>query len=128
MTELEKAAGDKYPRNAAFIEGARWAFQNRDVEKVLFAACKYILDDEELVTVGVRHHHASEVADKYFWADCVLYDEDAEQLYIEFRRTETPGFITTQNRFVDREEAAEIAFSAGQIASPKTELHSEDLY
>ena len=42
--------------------------------------------------------------------------------------SEVQGFITSDNRFVDREEAAEIAFNAGQISSPKKELYSEDLY
>ncbi len=38
------------------------------------------------------------------------------------------GFITNLNRFVDREEAAKIALSAGQIKEPIKRLHSEDLY
>ena len=38
------------------------------------------------------------------------------------------GFLTSTNRFVGREEAARIALSAGQIAKPKPELYSEDLY
>lgn len=51
-----------------------------------------------------------------------------ELAYWTFRESEVQGFITTKNRFVDRKEAAEIAYSAGQIASPKDELYSEDLY
>ena len=38
------------------------------------------------------------------------------------------GFITTNNRFVDRVEAASIAFDAKQIQSPTSVLFSEDLY
>lgn len=41
------------------------------------------------------------------------------------------GFITNKNRFVDRIEAAKIAFEAKQIQKLKyssTELYSEDLY
>jgi hypothetical protein len=44
---------------------------------------------------------------------------------------ETQGFITTKNRFVDREEAARIALSSGQIKKlsySKKSLYSEDLY
>jgi hypothetical protein len=37
------------------------------------------------------------------------------------------GFITNTNRFVDREEAAVIAFKAGQ-STQTTTLFSEDLY
>lgn len=38
------------------------------------------------------------------------------------------GFLTSKNRFVDREEAAIIAFDAGQIKQEKQTLYSEDLY
>lgn len=38
------------------------------------------------------------------------------------------GFVTSHNEFVGREEAARIAFAAGQIPQEKSELISEDLY
>ena len=38
------------------------------------------------------------------------------------------GFLTNTNRFVDREEAAQIAFDSGQIDQHKITLYSEDLY
>ncbi len=38
------------------------------------------------------------------------------------------GFLTSDNRFVTREEAAIIAFEAHQINEPKETLYSEDLY
>lgn len=38
------------------------------------------------------------------------------------------GFLTSKNRFVDRKEAAEIAFKEKQINNPVKELYSEDLY
>lgn len=38
------------------------------------------------------------------------------------------GFITSDNCFVTRERAAEIAFKAGQIKEVKHKLFSEDLY
>lgn len=38
------------------------------------------------------------------------------------------GFITNTNRFVNREEAAIIAFLSSQINEPKKQLFSEDLY
>ena len=40
----------------------------------------------------------------------------------------TQGFITNLDRFVDRKEAAEIAYSSGQINEPVLTLYSEDLY
>lgn len=38
------------------------------------------------------------------------------------------GFVTNDNEFVDRYEAAKIAFEAGQIKSEVKKLISEDLY
>ena len=38
------------------------------------------------------------------------------------------GFLTSNNRFVDRKETAKIAFNANQILKEKKELYSEDLY
>jgi len=47
---------------------------------------------------------------------------------MEIHRTEEQGFITNTNRFVSREEGADIAFNAGQITERKSTLYSEDLY
>lgn len=41
---------------------------------------------------------------------------------------EIQGFLTNKNRFVDREEAAQIAFDAGQTETLLNRLFSEDLY
>jgi hypothetical protein len=38
------------------------------------------------------------------------------------------GFLTSKNRFVNREEAAIIAFSTGQITVEKRTLYSEDVW
>lgn len=38
------------------------------------------------------------------------------------------GFLTNTNRFVDRKEAADIAFEAGQINDKLTSLFSEDVW
>lgn len=41
---------------------------------------------------------------------------------------EIQGFLTSKNRFVDREEAGRIAFSVGQTKELKSYLFSEDLW
>lgn len=38
------------------------------------------------------------------------------------------GFLTSDNRFVGRKEAAELAFRSGQIKEMKTYLFSEDVW
>lgn len=40
----------------------------------------------------------------------------------------TQGFLTNKNRFVNRREAAEIAFATGQTQKKLEKLYSEDLY
>lgn len=52
------------------------------------------------------------------------YDENGKALM----RTERQGFLTNEDRFVEREEGAQIAFEAGQITQHKIVLYSEDLY
>ena len=42
--------------------------------------------------------------------------------------TSVQGFITSDDRFVNRTDAAIIAYDAGQIDYPKEILYSEDLY
>lgn len=40
----------------------------------------------------------------------------------------TQGFITEKGFFVDRREAAQIAFELGQIKKPTSTLFSEDIF
>lgn len=44
------------------------------------------------------------------------------------KRKDMEGFLTSQNRFVSRKEAGQIAFEAGQIDEPTDCLFSEDIY
>ena len=43
-------------------------------------------------------------------------------------KSDTGGFMTSLGRYVDRQEAAKIAFAAGQIDREKNRLFSEDVY
>ena len=43
-------------------------------------------------------------------------------------KDEVQGFLTNKDRFVDREEAAQIALVSGQIKEPKKRLFSEDVW
>jgi len=44
------------------------------------------------------------------------------------RKGATEGFITSQGLFVDRKEAAKIAYMSGQIKEPVEKLKSEHIY
>ena len=77
--------------------------------------------DSGFVVCGRRHHNCITT-----FAIIVgfPYDENA----LELRRTERQGFLTNEDRFVEREEAAQIAFEAGQIKQHTITLYSEDVY
>lgn len=68
----------------------------------------------------VEKQKYDELKYKYGWADDSLT-----------RCETTQGFLTSKGRFVNREEALEIARAAGQVgddAGYKKQLFSEDLY
>jgi len=69
------------------------------------------------VICGRRHHNCFAIL-----GQVLQTDRGYKQL------DEIQGFITNTNRFVDRKEAGEIAFSAMQTGELKTKLYSEDLY
>jgi len=70
-----------------------------------------------LVVAGRRHHNC-------FTTAFLLNDKKKVNTF----RSNTQGFITNLDRFVDRKEAGDIAFKAKQIKKPTDCLMSEDLY
>jgi len=69
-----------------------------------------------IVVCGRRHHNCF----------IILFNMFAEDDYS--KKNTTQGFLTNTDRFVDRQEAAQIAFGRGQIKIPTKSLFSEDLY
>ena len=88
----------------------------KDIPQVLPKNC-----DRGLVVLGHRHGQA-------MWTMSCLTGlrsvENAEDGVGEHEQ----GFLTNTNRFVDRKEAGQIAFDAGQTEDLRTTLYSEDLY
>jgi hypothetical protein len=72
--------------------------------------------DFGFVVCGHRHHNC-------FMTSYIL---DPDRSYI--KHNDEQGFITNKNRFVNREEAAKIAYYAGQTKNLKDKLFSGDLY
>lgn len=74
-----------------------------------------------IVVCGRRHHNcyitAYEIGDNKRIKDC--HETNAKAIQ---------GFLTSNNKFVDRKEAGDIAFLNGQIDSRTNCLFSEDLY
>lgn len=48
--------------------------------------------------------------------------------HLNIRKGGIEGFVTTSGQFVDRKEAADLAFQFGQTVEHKGKLKSEDLY
>jgi len=48
--------------------------------------------------------------------------------HLNIRKGGIEGFVTTSGIFLDRKEAAEVAYQCGQIPEPVEELKSEHLY
>jgi hypothetical protein len=79
-----------------------------------------------LVVCGHRHHNCIDIVARLSGLRTVQIAPDGVGETIE-------GFMTSNNRFVDRLEAAEIAVKRGQVYrnflhNPKIGLFSEDLY
>lgn len=73
------------------------------------------------LTCGRRHHNCIST-----FAQIMGFPYSKESLVI--MNTEIQGFLTNTDRFVNRIEAAKIAFEAGQIKEQLKTLYSEDLY
>lgn len=76
--------------------------------------------DKGIVICGRRHHNCimtMYVLNKKLADDCNEYNGKAIQ-----------GFLTSDDRFVNRTTALEIAYDAGQVCSMKDILISDDLY
>lgn len=76
-----------------------------------------------LLFAGHRHPDCFTTLDAYLE---LLPGAEAERLTL--RRVTTQGFLTSTGRYVSREEAATLAFAAGQITAAVAKLYSEDLY
>ena len=77
--------------------------------------------DRGLVVLGHRHGQCMWTMSSLTGLRSVTNAEDGVGEYEQ-------GFLTNKNRFVDREEAAQIAFDSGQIVQHTITLYSEDLY
>lgn len=59
---------------------------------------------------------------------CNCFETMFKHQFSHDRNSEIQGFLTDTNQFVDRYEAAEIAYEAKQISEPLSILYSEDVW
>lgn len=88
----------------------------KDIPQVLPKNC-----NKGIVISGHRHGQC-------MWVMCCLTGLRSVKCAEDGVGEHIQGFLTNTNRFVDREEGAKIAFSAGQIKKEIKTLYSEDLY
>jgi hypothetical protein len=72
--------------------------------------------DTGIVACGRRHHNCFSI----------LYSLLGDNYNVTL--AESQGFLTSKDRYVTREEGAEIAFKSGQIKQKQETMFSEDLY
>ena len=77
--------------------------------------------DRGLVVLGHRHGQCMWTMSSLTGLRTCTFGEDCSGEHEQ-------GFLTNTNRFVGREEAAQIAFDSGQIEQHLVTLYSEDLY
>lgn len=78
--------------------------------------------DSGIVICGRRHHNCFLTAYELNGGKKII-----EKIGDDINRI-VQGFLTSDDRFVDRKESAVIAFNAGQTAKAHDHLISEDLY
>lgn len=86
--------------------------------------------DTGYVICGRRHHNCfmsySILSER--WYTGIVKTLRSWRILKRKPRNTKQGFVTSDNRFVTREEAGLIAFNAKQISKPTNFLFSEDLY
>lgn len=79
------------------------------------------------VICGRRHHNC--YSSLQSTGKALGYDKTAVvKKGLQLEQKETQGFLTNKDRFVDRTEAAAIAYEANQIDKPIKYLVSENIY
>lgn len=81
-------------------------------EKIEYSAVK--IEGEDAIMIGSSH---ADIILKY-----IKYCKETNKLFNDVYITE--GFLTTKGRFLNREDAADIAFNAGQISYKASRLNS----
>ena len=111
------------------IESVSDLIGKRDVKEYILCSAIYVQDgniyehqpkniSSGYVICGRRHHNC--FTSMQIFKELNKFDWDKKQVI--------QGFLTNEDRFVDRIEGAKIAFECGQIKDEKERLISEHLY
>lgn len=99
------------------LSAAIWYKSDKLTSDEFYKEAKPVNIKEGIVITGWRHHNCILLAASIWGSEINEQSERPIQ-----------GFLTSKNRFVNRKEAGEIAFKAGQTDSQYEMLISECLY
>ena len=113
-----------------------YQLKNKDEERILCAAIWYkdlpLKKEEWIRTRGISPYDISEGIVLCGWRhSCIIAQMNALTGLRQYEITEVQGFLTSKNRFVNREEAMELfrLEKGGDVKTlHKNQLFSEDLY
>lgn len=115
LKEIIEFIVDKYSNTSVF-ELSKWAHNDDGPwSKTIKLSYTYINWNDTIINFELIKEYFSE-----------KFIESYNQLHS--KPIAIQGFITNKGRFVNREEAAVIAYNCGQIQKPINKLFSEDLY
>lgn len=107
-------------------------FLNRPTKEYIICAAIWFKDgkvhgyqpkniETGFVVCGRRHHNC-------FITTFILFGEKITDDYNELKGNAEQGFVTSSNRFLDRDQAAQLAFDCGQVNERFKILFSEHIY
>jgi hypothetical protein len=120
LEEILISDNDKKETSAEYIICAAIWYKEIPLKKIIDGVLPKNCD-RGLVVLGHRHGQCMWTMGSLTGLRSVANAEDGVGEYEQ-------GFLTNTNRFVDRKEGGEIAFSAGQTSELKKTLYSEDIY
>jgi hypothetical protein len=111
ITEGEEKVSSVYIICAAihYNDGKQYLHQPRNI-------------DEGFIVAGRRHHNC------FITSFILKGEQEVNECVVKDKWKITQGFLTSDDRFVDRTEGGIIAFNAMQTRDLKSLLFSEDLY
>lgn len=145
--EIHPHVAEEYPCSLCYEQDRKWknykeqekeyykamnsAFENKKPVTIVcsaiwyqdFQTMTYLPEncDKGVVLCGIRHTQIIQQLAALTGKRTVTHAPDGVGNFKQ-------GFLTSENRFVERKEAAIIAYRSGQIETDKAELFSEDIW
>lgn len=134
--EIKKLLDDYFSEKESLKHSVVKRFPSKNKEEYIVCSAVWVKDDTKMfsppvnidrgyVAYGLRHHNCFEVISRLYGF------KEGEGYPNSYKKLEkVQGFLTSKNRFVDRQEGLKIAKEMKQVSLPigHENLYSEDLY